>query len=155
MILSAKGCQIGSGLAKLPENTAMAKGLEKHQARQAALNLLGKDLTRRSGAKCELCEASGTPLRVFEVPPEEEEPDLDKCIFLCGNCSEQLSNPKRLDVGHWRCACQSVWSEVPAVQVMAARVLDRLGKTELWAREALEDVYFEEDIESWIASKPL
>ncbi|MBK1877399.1 hypothetical protein [Pelagicoccus mobilis] len=133
----------------------MAKGLEKYQERQAALSLLGKDLTRRAGSKCELCEASGVALRPYEVPPEEEVPTLENCVFACDTCREQLENPKRMDAGHWRCACQSVWSEVPAAQVVAARVLDRLGKEELWAREALEDVYFDEEVEEWIARKPL
>lgn len=133
----------------------MAKGLEKHKERQAALNLLGKDLTRRSGSSCELCEATGVALRAYEVPPEESVPTLENCVFACERCREQLENPKRLDFAHWRCASQTVWSEVPAVQVVAARVLDRIGKAELWAREALEDVYFEEEVEEWIARKPL
>ncbi|MDQ8203916.1 hypothetical protein [Pelagicoccus sp. SDUM812003] len=133
----------------------MAKGFEKHQARMAQVNLLGKELTRRSGSKCELCEASGVSLSVYEVPPEEEEPQAESCVFLCQTCRDDLENPKRLDPAHWRCATKSVWSEVPAVQVMAARVLDRLGKDELWAREALEDVYFEQEIERWIAERPL
>lgn len=133
----------------------MAKGLEKHQAQQAKLSALGKDLTRRSGSKCELCEASGVPLKPFEAPTEDEEPSVENCVFICGTCREQLENPKRLDPAHWRCACQTVWSEVPVVQVMAARVLDRLGKTELWAREALEDVFFDEEVEAWISLKTL
>jgi len=133
----------------------MAKGLEKHQERVAALNLLGKDLTRRAGSKCELCVASGVALRPYEVPPAETIPSLETCVFVCGTCKQQLESPKRLDASHWRCACQSVWSEVPAVQVVAARVLDHLGKTELWAREALEDVYFDEETEEWIARRAL
>lgn len=133
----------------------MAKGLEKHREREAALALLGKDLTRRSGSKCELCSATGVALRPYEVPPEEVDPSLENCVFACGVCREQLGKPKHLSVTHWRCACESVWSEVPAVQVVAARVLDFLGKRELWAREALEDVYFDEEVEEWIARKPL
>lgn len=133
----------------------MAKGLEKHQAKQAQLSALGKDLTRRSGSKCELCETSGVALRPFPVPPEDEEPSVETCVFACDTCREQLDNPKRIDAAHWRCAAQSVWSEVPAVQVMSARMLDRLGKSELWAREALEDVYFEEEVETWIAKQVL
>ncbi|MDQ8187834.1 hypothetical protein [Pelagicoccus sp. SDUM812002] len=133
----------------------MAKGLEKHQAKQAQLSALGKDLTRRSGSKCELCETSGVALRPFPVPPEDEAPVVETCVFVCDTCREQLENPKRIDAAHWRCAARSVWSEVPAVQVVSARVLDRLGKTELWAREALEDVYFDEEVEEWIAKQVL
>lgn len=121
----------------------------------AQLSALGKDLTRRSGAKCELCEASGQALRVYEVPPAADIPEISQCVFVCGTCAEQLENPKRMDPDHWRCACQTIWSEVPAVQVVAARVLDRLGKTQMWAREALDDVYFEEDVEAWVAKQAL
>ena len=133
----------------------MAKGLEKHQARQAQLNALGKELTRRAGSKCELCSTSGTPLRVYEVPPSQDEPTAEECVFICDVCREQLGRPNKLDANHWRCACESVWSEVPAVQVVAARVLDRLGKDEVWAREALEAVEFDEEVEQWIAKEPL
>lgn len=133
----------------------MAKGLEKHQARQAQLSLLGKDLTRRSGSKCELCENTGVALRPYPVPPEEEEPRAETCVFACDACRAQLENPKRFDAAYWRCAGKAVWSEVPAVQVVAARVLDRLGKSELWAREALEDVFFDEEVEEWIAKQTL
>lgn len=133
----------------------MAKGLEKHQERMAKVSALGKDLTRRSGAKCELCETAGESLRVYEVPPVEGDPELSKSVFVCGTCLEQLENPRRMDFDHWRCASQSIWSEVPAVQVVAARVLDRIGKKEMWAREALEDVYLEEEIEEWVAKQAL
>lgn len=133
----------------------MAKGLEKHQARVAKLNALGKDLTRRAGSKCELCSSSGTALSVYEVPPAQDEPTADDCVFICETCKRQLENSKSLDANHWRCACESVWSEVPAVQVVAARVLDRLGRREVWAREALEAVDFDEEVEEWIAKAPL
>ncbi len=139
----------------LETDLKMAKGLEKHQAKLAQLSSLGKDLTRRSGAKCELCETSGVSLYPYPVPPLEEDPQVETCVFACDTCREQLENPKRIDVAHWRCAAQTVWSEVPAVQVVAARVLDHLGKTELWAREALEDVYFDEEVEEWIAKQVL
>lgn len=133
----------------------MAKGLEKHQERMGKLSRLGKDLTRRSGASCELCDSSGVSLSIYEVPPVPAEPELERCVFVCPTCSEQLENPKRMDVQHWRCVAQSVWSEVPAVQVVAARVLDRFSRSEVWAREALDEAYFEEEVESWISSQPL
>ena len=104
---------------------------------------------------CELCEASGVALRPYPVPPEGEVPQVETCVFVCDICREQLEHPKRIDAAHWRCACQSVWSEVPAVQVVAARVLDRLGKTELWAREAREAAYFDEEVELWIGQDSL
>ncbi len=47
----------------------MAKGLDKHRERLEAVALFGKDLTRRSGSKCELCETSNVKLQIYEVPP--------------------------------------------------------------------------------------
>ncbi len=133
----------------------MAKGLEKHQARQTALNLFGKDLTRRSGAKCELCESGGTALQVFEIPPEPTEPDYENCLFLCGECSRQLSKPNSIQPEYWRSLVSVIWSEVPAVQVMASRVLDRLSCDHQWAREALDEVYLDEDLGAKVRAQPL
>lgn len=133
----------------------MAKGFEKHKERQAVLSSFGKDLTRRSGAKCELCDASGVPLSIYEVSPVPSEPAFGHCLFACEDCREQLEQPKRLSPERWRFLTRCVWSEVPAVQVMAARLLDRFSLSESWAREALEDVYFDEEIEQWVRSERL
>ena len=60
----------------------MAKGLDQHRERLEALALLGKDLTRRAGSKCELCETAGAKLQIHEVPPVPSEPELEGCIFI-------------------------------------------------------------------------
>ena len=127
----------------------MAKGLLKHQERQSALNLLGKDLARRARSKCEICEASSVPLTIYEVAPVPSEPEYDSCLMLCETCKTQLENPKRLEPNHWRCLTKSIWSEVPAVQVVSLRQLRRLSEKQDWAQEALEYVYPEPEIEQW------
>lgn len=127
----------------------MAKGLVKHQERQSALNLLGKDLARRARSKCEICEASGVPLAIYEVAPIPSEPEYDSCLMLCETCKTQLENPKRLEPNHWRCLTKSIWSEVPAVQVVSLRQLRRLSEKQDWAQEALEYAYPEPEIEQW------
>ncbi|MBI9020419.1 MAG: phnA protein [Verrucomicrobia bacterium] len=129
----------------------MAKGYDENQQQKARLNFLGKDLVRRSRAKCELCEADGVKLTVFEVPPESDPATADRCLFLCETCREQIENPKRMDADHWRCLNNAVWSEVPAVQVISARMLKRLSK-EHWAKELLEQAYFSEEVDAWIAA---
>lgn len=129
----------------------MAKGLKQHQERQEKLSLFGKDLARRCKSKCEICESGGIKLLPFEVEPKPAEPDFDCCIMVCESCAEQISNPKKLQVGeHWRCLAQVVWSEIPAVQVVAVRLLKRLAETQDWARETLDQVFLDEPIEEWV-----
>ncbi len=50
---------------------------------------------------------------------------------------------------HWRCLSNSLYSDVPAVQALSFRLLQRLIKTELWAKDLLEHAYLDPDIEEW------
>ena len=129
----------------------MAKGYDEHRERQSRVNMLGKALARRSHSHCELCDASGVPLSVFEVPPEQPEPTADVALFLCEECRSQLDKPRQFNATRWHFLTESVWSELPVVQVLAVRLLRRLSETEAWAAEVLEDLYLEESIETWIA----
>lgn len=129
----------------------MAKGYDEYQARQAAVNLLGKELARRSRSHCELCNARGVPLSVFEVPPELPERGAEAALFLCEECRSQLDNPRQFDATRWRFLTERVWSETPAVQVLAVRLLRRLSAEEGWAATALEDLYLDDEIEAWAA----
>ncbi|RXQ89894.1 PhnA protein [Ancylomarina salipaludis] len=105
-----------------------------------------KELQARSGSVCELCGAIND-LNVYEVPPATKE-GSDKCLLLCSTCSEQLDNPEKVDVNHWRCLNDSMWSEVPAVQVMAWRMLNRL-RSEGWPQDLLDMLYLDEDTMAW------
>ena len=133
----------------------MAKGMEIHQARVAALQLLGKDLARRAKSKCELTGASGVPLRAYEVPPVATEPDLDRTILVSEACLEMLEHPARLKGREWQCLAETVWSELPAAQVVAWRMLSRLAKNEDWARDAVDGVFLDEEVETWARSVEL
>jgi len=116
--------------------------------------MLGKELTRRSRASCELCTQSGVPLSIFEVPPEPKEPALDQIFHLCETCTSQLEKPKRIEPNHWRILSETIWSEVPAAQVMAVRILRFLAK-EPWVQEILESAYLEEELEEWVQQDTL
>ena len=133
----------------------MAKGLEKHQDRQRKLSLFGKDLTRRSGACCELCSQSGVSLKVFEVPPAAQEPEYEKCLFICDDCRDALAKPKKMISDRWRVLNETIWSEVAPAQVMAARILDFLSKDHTWARDLLDEAYLDEEIEEWVKEESL
>ena len=101
------------------------------------------DLQQRSGCSCELCGAA-EGLAVYEVPPTSDG-TADEALLICGICREQIGDPEQVDVHHWRCLTESMWSEVPAVQVMAWRMLTRLSVNEAWAQNLLDTLFLEDD----------
>ena len=128
----------------------MAKGRDRHQARQNELNLLGKPLAKRAKSRCELCSASGT-LHIYEVPPVHD-PDVERCILICETCSEQIDNHKKIDLHHWLCLHESMWSEVDAVKVVAWRMLSHLRSHTHWAQDLLDQMYLDEETQKWAES---
>ncbi len=107
-------------------------------------------LRERNSDKCELC-GSPESLSVYEVPPVAE-PNSDKSILVCSKCESEInSTNSTYDMNHWRCLNDSMWSQVPAVQVMAYRMLKRLN-TEGWAQDLLDMMYLEDDVREWAES---
>ncbi len=133
----------------------MGKAYEAHQARVVALQGLGKDLARRAKSKCELTGASGVPLRAYEVPPVAVEPNLVRTLLLSETCHEVLEQPRRLQGREWQFLAELVWSEMPAVQVVAWRMLQVLARREDWAREVIAEVFLDEEVEAWAQSAEL
>ncbi len=128
----------------------MSTGFKGKFYRQNILSRLAKDLVRRSRSHCELCDKHGVRLEVYELLPIEEEPYVDGCIFICEGCRKQIVEPKKMIPSYWRCLNNSLYSEVPAVQVMSFRILRRLEKTgEHWAEELLEHAYLDPGLEEW------
>jgi len=115
--------------------------------------MFGKDLTRRSGACCELCEASGVSLAVYEVPPVPVDPDIAHCVFLCATCRDQIEHPKKRDLDHWRCLGKAIWSQEPAVQALAVRMLRDLNSE--WSDEMLETLYLDPSVSDWVEQMAL
>ncbi|OUS26566.1 hypothetical protein A9Q98_10385 [Thalassotalea sp. 42_200_T64] len=108
---------------------------------------LEQTLRDRSDDKCELCGAQDN-LAIYEVPPVAE-PNSDKSVLVCSHCDTQInSTDADYDMNHWRCLNDSMWSQVPAVQVMAYRMLKRLN-SESWAQDALDMIYLEDDVREW------
>jgi protein PhnA len=105
-----------------------------------------KELHVRSESKCELCGAADN-LGVYEVPPGSND-GADKCVLVCETCREQIENPEKVDVHHWRCLNDSMWSQVPAVQVMVWRMLKRLS-AEGWPQELLDTLDLNESTQAW------
>ena len=105
-----------------------------------------KALQERSGSKCELCGAT-EDLSVFEVPPTSDG-SADQSILACATCNDQMEYPGQVDPNHWRCLNDSMWSQVPAVQVVAWRMLTRL-RAEGWPQDLLDMLYLDEELLSW------
>jgi protein PhnA len=60
----------------------------------------------------------------------------------------QIEDPEKTDPNHWRCLNDSMWSTVPAVQVMAWRMLDRL-RPEGWPQDLIDMLYLDEETKTW------
>jgi len=104
-----------------------------------------EELRARSGSVCELCGAD-TGLAAYEVAPSDG--SADQCILACSICRTQLDNPESVEANHWRCLNDSMWSQVPAVQVIAFRMLHRL-RDEGWPQDLLDMMYLEDDVRTW------
>ena len=105
-----------------------------------------KTLLERCESKCELCGATDG-LGVYAIPPDSDG-SADQSILICDTCKGQIDQPENVDANHWRCLNDSMWTQVPAVQVMAWRMLRRL-RAEGWAQDLLEMLYLDEATLSW------
>ncbi len=103
-------------------------------------------LRARSGSKCELCSASEGQA-VYQAPPRDDGAP-DTCVLICATCRDQIENPDKTGAHHWRCLMESAWSQTPVVQVMAWRMLNRLGD-ESWARDLLDTLYLDDETLAW------
>lgn len=124
----------------------MARGRDKHEAHKAALAGLGRNLSRRARNRCELCEES-TSLAVTEVAGGSAEPEEDWALMLCAPCSDAVNRVPK-DTSRLRVLETTMWSEVRPVQITAVRLLRTLGED--WAREALDGLYLDPEVEELI-----
>ena len=104
-----------------------------------------RELQARS-AVCELC-ASNDSLKAYPVPPTSDG-SAAQSVHACETCIDQLENPEKVDANHWRCLNDSMWSQEPAVQAVAWRMLSRL-KGEGWPVDLLDMMYMEEETAEW------
>ena len=140
---------------------------KKQKQREQSLQHLGKDLARRSKSCCELC-LENTSLYAFEIPPLEEEPTIERSLFLCDFCTKRmqvmLSTPKKtvqkrtkddqegLFVSKDLLFLQErVWSDIPVVQVSAVLVSYKAKHLGFgWAIEMLDGLYLGEEVSNWV-----
>lgn len=108
---------------------------------------ISRELDKRSQSKCELCSKT-EHLSTFIVSPKSGD-KLEHQISTCGVCADQLDNKDNIDPNHWRCLNDSMWSQEPAVQVVAYRMLHHLKPTTEWAGELMDMMYLDDDTKSW------
>lgn len=103
-------------------------------------------LEERSGRNCELCTAS-VELSEYAVAPRSGENDDDQ-VALCPTCLSQINEEQELDIDHWRCLNDSIWSPIPAVQVVSYRMLKRISDQD-WTQDLLSMMYMDEPTTEW------
>lgn len=90
---------------------------------------------------CPLC-ASDAPLQDHPVPGGPE----GAFVAICATCAGQIEG--ELEPGHWRGLASAMWSEEAAVQVLSARILQRIQ--EGWAQDLLDQLYLDEETQAWV-----
>ena len=103
------------------------------------------ELQARSESKCELCGATEN-LAAFEVTPSDG--TADQSVLICATCHDQIEGSEKIDANHWRCLNDSMWSQVPAVQVIAWRMLTQL-RGEGWPQDLLDMLYLDDEVLAW------
>lgn len=105
-----------------------------------------KALQIRSGNKCELCN-SVNGLSIYETGPDTATKE-EIAIYVCSKCKAQLEKKEMPDAGHWKLLEQTMWSEIPSIQVISWRMLNRL-RSDSWAADLLDLFYLPEEHEAW------
>lgn len=109
----------------------------KRIKQRAKIGLIGKELTRRSRGRCELC-LGREDVRGFELTPFPDDPDPDRALMACGRCRHWLEfGDVRPIEAHF--LSSAVWSQTPPVRLAAARMLLNVDDPEdPWLHEALD-----------------
>lgn len=92
---------------------------------------------------CPLCTTANTPLIPTPVPGGL----ADATVDICAACADPDTPPD-----HFRVLASTMWSEDPALQVVAARTLKRLDTD--WARDLSDQLYLDDDTRAWADNVP-
>jgi len=85
---------------------------------------------------CDLC-GGDEGLSAYTVAPKKD------TITICEVCSASIDEPTTNEK-HWNCLHDAMWSTEPAIQVVAFRLLTKLG-----AQGQLDMLYLEDDVKTW------
>ncbi|MCB9690078.1 MAG: hypothetical protein H6735_33865 [Alphaproteobacteria bacterium] len=110
---------------------------KKKPKQRPQVGMLGKELTRRSRGRCELCE-SKADVRAYELAPFPDEPDPERTLMACARCRQWMESDT-IDPVQAHFLSSAVWAEVPPVKLAAARLL--IAHEDLddpWLRDAID-----------------
>ena len=108
---------------------------------------INTQLQSRSNQVCELCGNQDGNLQAYTVPPKKDD-NIENQVVLCSDCLSKINSGDYSDSNYWRCLEGSIWSEVPAVQVLSYKILGKFSSEE-WARDTMESVYLDESLIEW------
>lgn len=108
---------------------------------------LEKIVKERSNGVCEISGDAGN-LNFYEVKPTSgNEPE--RTILISDKALAQIEKREEPDAAYWeRILPTSMWSEVPGVQVVSWRMLNRF-RNESWAADALDMMYLDDETLEW------
>lgn len=108
---------------------------------------LENTVKERSGGLCEISGQSGN-LNFYEVKPTSgNEPE--RLILISEKASAQIEKREEPDSQYWEAILPtSMWSEIPGVQVVSWRMLNRF-RNESWAADALDMMYLDDETLEW------
>lgn len=104
-------------------------------------------LHERSNGLCELCGKADEYLDGYAVPPREDD-SPEHQVVLCSECLGKARDGDVSDPHYWRFLEGSIWSGVPAVQVLSYKLLGKLAG-EGWAADARGNAYLDEQNLEW------
>ncbi len=108
---------------------------------------LENTVKERSGGVCEISGETGN-LNFYEVQPTSgNEPE--RLILISDKILAQIEKREEPDSKYWeKILPTSMWSEIPGVQVVSWRMLNRF-RNESWAADALEMMYLDDETLEW------
>lgn len=106
-----------------------------------------KTVQERSKGVCELSGEQGN-LNFYEVQPTSGN-QPERLILVSDKALAQIEKREEPDSSYWeRILPTSMWSEVPGVQVVSWRLLNRF-RNESWAADALDMMYLDDETMEW------
>jgi len=110
---------------------------------------LEQELIERSKHTCELCGAAGDG-QIYAILPQPKA-NADNNVILCTTCMGIADRTTTISAADMGFLSGSIWSELPAIQVLSWRLLNRF-KSESWASEQMEMLYLSDALLAWAKS---